>query len=158
MKTEKRVPKVPRPRGSCVKKDGYEPFFPNFLLKEWVIGAVFLIAFFLWIIFNPVTLGPQANPSDTSFIPMPDWYFYFLYQFLKYFPGSDIVIGILLVPLISVILFMLVPWLDASASRRPIKRKLGSLAMILTILLAIWLTNEAAVQHLAEIAHTVVPK
>ncbi len=157
MKMDKRVQRFPMPRGSCLKNEGYEPFFPNFLLKEWIIGAVFLVAFFLWIVFNPVTLGPQANPNDTSFIPMPDWYFYFLYQFLKYFPGSDIAVGIVLVPLISVLLFLLVPWLDASPSRRPIKKKLASAAMLLTLLFAIWLTNEATVQHLAEIAHTAVP-
>jgi menaquinol-cytochrome c reductase cytochrome b/c subunit len=157
VKKVERPAKYPYPRGSNVKNDGWEPFIPNFLLKEWVIGAVFIIAFVLWISFNPVTLGLPANPSDTTFIPMPDWYFYFLYQFLKYFPGSDIAIGIVLVPLVAVLLFMLVPWLDASESRRPIKRKVGTLAMILTLILAIWLTNEATVQHLAELAKTAAP-
>ena len=49
------------------KPIGTEPFFPNFLLKEWIVGALFLVAFMLWIVFNPVELTDVANPSDSSY-------------------------------------------------------------------------------------------
>ncbi len=150
-----RVPRPPRPLDKPLGKHGvdhgHQSFFPNFLLKEWIVGATFIFCFALFIFYNPVTLGSQANPQDTSFIPMPDWYFYFLYQLLKYFPGKDIVVGVVLVPGIAMMLLMFLPWLDTSATRRPIQRIIATTSMMLTLFLVIWLTNEAAVQHLAEI-------
>jgi menaquinol-cytochrome c reductase cytochrome b/c subunit len=147
-----RIPGTPRYRHHHLKNPGTEPFFPNFLLKEWIVGSVFLLAFMLWVVFNPVDLGSKANPDDTSFIPVPDWYFLFLYQILKYYPGSDIVVGTVLLPMVASLLLLFTPWLDTSKVRHPYKRPLATGAMVLTTLLVIWLTNEAAVQHAAEVA------
>lgn len=146
-----RIPGTPRYRQHLLKNPGTEPFFPNFLLKEWIAGAVFLSAFMLWVWFNPVVLGSKANPDDTSFIPVPDWYFLFLYQMLKYYPGSDIVFGTVLVPMIGALLLIFAPWLDTSKQRHPYKRPLATLSMVLMTFLTIWLTNEAVVQHKAEV-------
>lgn len=149
-------PKPPRPLDEPLESDGidrgHEAFFPNFLLKEWIVGGVILLALVLWVLFNPMTLGQQADPTDTSFIPMPDWYFYFLYQILKYFPGNDIIIGVVGVPTISLLLLIFLPWIDFSPSRKPRDRIIATVAMVLVMLLVIWLTNEAHVQHLAELA------
>ncbi len=30
-------------------------------------------------------LGPKADPGTTSFVPRPDWYFYFLFYLLRIF-------------------------------------------------------------------------
>lgn len=146
-----RIPGTPRYRHHHLKNPGTEPFFPNFLLKEWIVGSTFLLAFTLWIVFNPVSLGDKANPEDTSFIPVPDWYFLFLYQLLKYYPGNDIVFATVLVPGIASMLLIFAPWLDTTQARHPYKRPLATGAMILTTLITIWLTNEAAVQHRAEV-------
>ncbi|GMA48704.1 menaquinol-cytochrome c reductase cytochrome b/c subunit [Alicyclobacillus contaminans] len=146
-----RIPGTPRYRHHLETNPGTEPFFPNFLLKEWIVGSVFLLAFMLWVVFNPVDLGDRANPDDTSFIPVPDWYFLFLYQILKYYPGSDIVVGTVLVPMVASLLLVFAPWLDTSKARHPFQRPLATSAMMLTTLLTIWLTNEAAVQHKAEL-------
>jgi menaquinol-cytochrome c reductase cytochrome b/c subunit len=48
-------------------------------------------------------------------------------------------------------LLLFAPWLDTSKARHPYKRPLATGAMVLTTLLTIWLTNEAAVQHQAEV-------
>ena len=45
-----------------------------------------------------------------------------------------------------------VPWLDVRKSRHPYKRPLATGGMVLAVVLTIWLTNEAAVQHQAELA------
>ncbi|RIV22035.1 hypothetical protein D2Q93_09655 [Alicyclobacillaceae bacterium I2511] len=151
MKDLRKLPKPPRPVDGLGPDHGYEPFFPNFLLKEWIVGAVFLLAFILWIAFNPVTLGSAANPNDVSYIPMPDWYFNFLYQFLKYFPGGDMAVGVVLIPAISIVLLTFLPWLDTSPHRHPWRRPMATVAMVLTLVLVIWLTNEASIQHAAEL-------
>lgn len=147
-----RIPGTPRYRHHHLKNPGTEPFFPNFLLKEWIVGSVFLTAFVLWCAFNPVDLGPKANPQDTSFIPVPDWYFLFLYQILKYYPGNFEVFGTVLMPLIGSLLLLAAPWLDPIKERHPYKRPLATISMILVTVLTIWLTNEASVQHEAELA------
>src|SRR5699024_8581302 len=61
-----------------------ESFWPDFLLKEWMTGAVFLIAYLCLTVAHPSPLERVADPSDTGYKPLPDWYFLFLYQILKY--------------------------------------------------------------------------
>src|SRR5690625_1287010 len=77
-----------------------EAFWPNFLLKEWLVGSVFLIGFLTATAVSPSPLEGVANPSDASYLPLPDWYFLFLYQLLKYqFAAGDyVLIGILVIP------------------------------------------------------------
>lgn len=72
-----------------------EAFWPNFLLKEWMVGAVFLIGFLVLTIVHQPPLERMADPTDTGYIPLPDWYFLFLYQLLKYeyAAGSFTVVG-----------------------------------------------------------------
>jgi len=143
-----RIPGTPRFKEKDKKKPlGTEPFFPNFLLKEWIVGSLFLVAFVLWIIMNPVHLDPVADPNDTSYVPMPDWYFYFLYQLLKYFPSEWVWVGTVVIPGIAMTLLVLAPWLDNSKARHPFKRPVATGSMVLVLLLMIWMTYEAKVQH-----------
>ncbi|MDB5084666.1 MAG: cytochrome c class [Bacilli bacterium] len=138
-----RIPGTPRYRQDKELAHGTEPFFPNFLLKEWIVGAMLLVAFLVWVRFNPVDLGPYANPQDTSFIPIPDWYFLFLYQLLKYFPGNVIWLGTVVIPGLASALLLLAPWLDLRKVRHPFKRPVATSAMVLSVLLMYWTTYEA---------------
>jgi menaquinol-cytochrome c reductase cytochrome b/c subunit len=147
-----RIPGTPRYKRDKNIPSGTEPFFPNFLLKEWIVGSMFLVGFFLWIIFNPVELGPVANPNDTTFIPVPDWYFLFLYEVLKFFPGKYVVFGTVVLPLIASLVFILVPWLDIKRTRNPYKRFIPTASMLLTVIFMIWLTWLANEQHKEELA------
>src|SRR5690625_6806636 len=60
-----------------------EEFYPDFLLKEWITGAVFLIGFLCLTVAHPAPLERVADATDTGYIPLPDWYFLFLYQILN---------------------------------------------------------------------------
>ncbi|MGZ4030982.1 MAG: c-type cytochrome [Tumebacillaceae bacterium] len=143
-----RIPGTPRFKDKDKNKPiGFEPFFPNFLLKEWIVGSLFLVAFILWIIFNPVELTDMANPSDTSFIPVPDWYFLFLYELLKYFTGQWVWVGTFVLPGVAATLLILAPWLDTSKARHPWKRPVATASMVLTLLLMIQQTYEAHAIH-----------
>ena len=73
----------------------------------------------------PAVLGPEANPADTQFLPRPEWYFRSLFQWLKLWTGSSAVVGIGVVPLIVVVLFVGLPFIDRRAERRPWKRPLA---------------------------------
>ena len=48
----------------------------------------FLVGFLCLTVAHPAPLERIADPTDTGYIPLPDWYFLFLYQLLKYYFAS----------------------------------------------------------------------
>jgi len=119
-----------------------EAFIPNFLLKEWMVGCVVLVGFLVWVIAEPAPLGYPADPTNAAFIPMPDWYFLFLYQFLKYpYVSQDyILLGTLGIPGIMFGGLMLAPFLDTGKERRFYRRPIASSLMFLSLIACIYLT------------------
>lgn len=123
-----------------------EAFWPNFLLKEWLVGSVFLIGFLCATIAAPAPLQGLADPSDAAYIPLPDWYFLFLYQLLKYpfASGQYIMLGMLVLPGIAFGALLLAPFLDNGPGRRPPKRPIAVGMMLLGLVSVFWLTYESA--------------
>lgn len=131
---------VPRDYSSYPGKS--EAFVPNFLLKEWMVAVVVLVGILVLVITEPPPLGYPADPTNTSFIPMPDWYFLFLYQLLKYPYTSDqfVVMGTLVVPGIMFGALLLAPFLDTGKERRFYKRPIASSLMFLSLIAIGYLT------------------
>lgn len=125
-----------------------EAFWPNFLLKEWLVGSVFLIGFLILTAAHPSPLEQQADPTNSGYIPLPDWYFLFLYQFLKYqYAGGDfIVLGAIVMPGLAFGALLLAPFLDRGPERRPTKRPIAVGLMMLGVFATFWLTYES-VEH-----------
>lgn len=123
-----------------------EAFWPNFLLKEWLVGSVFLIGFLSVTIAKPAPLEGVADPTNASYLPLPDWYFLFLYELLKYdfASGPYILFGILILPGIAFGALLLAPFLDNGPGRRPPKRPIAVAMMLLALASVIWLTYESA--------------
>ncbi|TLS35895.1 menaquinol-cytochrome c reductase cytochrome b/c subunit [Pseudalkalibacillus caeni] len=126
-----------------------EAFWPNFLLKEWMVGAVFLIGYLLLTIAHPSPLERVADPTDATYTPLPDWYFLFLYQLLKYkyAAGDYTLIGTMIIPGIAFGSLLLAPWLDPGPERRPSKRPIAVGMMLLAVISTIFLTWESVVTH-----------
>ncbi|QAS50795.1 menaquinol-cytochrome c reductase cytochrome b/c subunit [Halobacillus litoralis] len=122
-----------------------EAFWPNFLLKEWLVGAVFLIGFLILTAAHPSPLEQQADPNNAGYIPLPDWYFLFLYQFLKYqFAGGEfIVLGAIVMPGLAFGALLLAPFLDRGPERRPHKRPIAVGLMLIGFIATFWLTYES---------------
>ncbi|MDQ0427583.1 menaquinol-cytochrome c reductase cytochrome b/c subunit [Planomicrobium stackebrandtii] len=144
---EFRKPNVPKDYSEYPGKT--EAFWPNFLLKEWMIGAVFLIGYLLLTVAHPSPLEGQADPTNTAYIPLPDWYFLFLYQLLKYefASGPFNVVGAIIMPGLAFGALMLAPFLDRGPERRPSKRPLPTGFMLLAIASIIFLTWESVANH-----------
>lgn len=119
-----------------------EAFIPNFLLKEWMVGVVVLVGFLVLTVAEPAPLGYPADPLNASFIPMPDWYFLFMYQLLKYPYTSDqfVVLGTLGLPGILFGSLLLAPFLDTGKERRFYRRPIASSMMILSLVACTYLT------------------
>ena len=126
-----------------------EAFWPNFLLKEWMIGAVFLVGFLCLTIAHEPPLEKIADPSDTAYIPMPDWYFLFLYQLLKYTyaSGPYNAIGAFIIPGLAFGALLLAPFIDRGPERRPSKRPFATGFMLLAIAGITFLTWQSVATH-----------
>ncbi len=142
-----RTPNIPKDYSEYPGKT--EAFWPNFLLKEWMVGAVFLVGYLMLTVSHYSPLERMADPTDSAYIPLPDWYFLFLYQLLKYeFASGDYtVIGAVVIPGIAFGALLLAPFLDRGPERRPIKRPISSGLMLLAIASIIWLTWESVAHH-----------
>ncbi|WP_163969847.1 menaquinol-cytochrome c reductase cytochrome b/c subunit [Oceanobacillus halotolerans] len=123
-----------------------EAFWPNFLLKEWLVGSVFLVGFLSLTLAHPSPLEGVADPTDAAYVPLPDWYFLFLYELLKYdfASGPYTLMGIIVIPGLAFGALLLAPFLDNGPGRRPYQRPIAVGMMLLAVTSVIWLTYESA--------------
>jgi menaquinol-cytochrome c reductase cytochrome b/c subunit len=83
-------------------------------------------------------LGPryteEADPGTTSFIPRPDWYFYFLFYLLRIFKWPEsVVLGTVGIPTIALILLFALPFIDRRRERRLVRRPVAVVGALLVI-------------------------
>lgn len=91
-------------------------FFPGQVFKDTVaIFIMFSILFALAALVR-VPLGKIADPTDSTYIPRPEWYFLFLFQLLKFFEGPLEIIGSMVLPGVAVGLLFATPFLDRGAA------------------------------------------
>lgn len=142
-----RKPNIPKDYSEYPGKT--EAFWPNFLLKEWMVGAVFLVGFLCLTVAHPAPLERIADPTDTGYIPLPDWYFLFLYQLLKYAyaSGPYTVIGALVIPGLTFGGLLLAPFIDRGPERRPLKRPIATSIMLLALAATVFLTWQSVATH-----------
>lgn len=93
-------------------------FFPRQVFRDTIaIFIAFAILFMASLLVN-VPLDRLADPTDTTYIPRPDWYFLFLFQALKFFKGPLEPIGSVVLPSAAIALLFAIPFLDRSRVRR----------------------------------------
>jgi menaquinol-cytochrome c reductase cytochrome b/c subunit len=133
-----------------VKKRG-KPFYPYAMFHDTVMSLVVVSVIIglaaLWYFTsssNPDTcgsgdsclLGPRysepADPATISFVPRPDWYFYFLFYLLRIFKWPDsVILGTVGIPTIALVIAFLVPFFDRRMERRLTRRPVAVIAAIL---------------------------
>src|SRR3954452_24801676 len=106
-------------------------FFPEQVMKDTVaIFVAFAILFTLAVAVR-VPLERMADPTDTSYIPRPEWYFLFLFQTLKLFSGPLEVVGSVVLPGLAVLALILVPFLDRAQMVRVTRRTFAASGVLL---------------------------
>ena len=87
-------------------------FWPDQVLKDGVACLAVIVAVLglVWW-FRGAELGAPANPAEPYSAARPDWYFMFLFQFLKFFEGGLLIWGSLVIPGLVFLLLMLMPLL-----------------------------------------------
>ena len=79
-------------------------------------------------------LGPKADPTTTTYVPRPEWYFFFLFELLRVIKPSVLTpLATIGIPTICMILLLLLPFYDRGPERRPERRPLATTAGLLTI-------------------------
>jgi menaquinol-cytochrome c reductase cytochrome b/c subunit len=130
---------------SILKNEG-KPFFPYAVAKDSIMAMItILVIVFLSLMFG-AELGPKADPTTTTYVPRPDWYFFFLFEILRVMKNVPdftpmATIG---VPTICMILLLLLPFYDRSPERRIERRPIALAAGIATIVAIAYLTYTGA--------------
>src|SRR5512146_3153097 len=125
-----------------------EFFWPDSIFKDLIVSLGIFIVLILLATFIGVASEPKADPSDTSYIPRPEWYFLFLFKFLALY-GQIPVIGkiewlaTVLIPGLGIAILTLLPLLDKSPYRH-YSRRIFALTFMGTIVLDIVLLTVMA--------------
>lgn len=125
-------------------KEAGEAFYPYYLAKDAIaVLAVFaIVAGLAWRF--PPGVGTFPNPANTNYNPRPDWYFLFLFQFLKYFPGTVEPLVAVVLPTAAILFLLLLPFFDRRLNRHPLNRPIATIAAIAITCGLIFLTIKGA--------------
>jgi len=142
-----------------VKREG-KPFFPFAMWHDTIMAFVVVVVIIglacVWYftaqhakdgvgVLGPLTTA-KADPGTTSFVPRPDWFFYFLFYLLRIFKWPDSVfLGTVGVPTILLVLLLALPFYDRRSERRPSRRPVAMVSAVLVIISMATLTWKGAI-------------
>jgi len=85
-------------------------------------------------------LEGQADPTNTGYVPRPEWYFLFLFELLKYFPGTLEWVGVVVLPGLFFVFLFLLPLLDRGPRRSPRYRPISTAIAMISVIAVVGLT------------------
>jgi menaquinol-cytochrome c reductase cytochrome b/c subunit len=123
-----------------LKKKG-KPFFPYAVLKDSAMALIVVLVIMVMALVLGAEQGPKADPTTTTYVPRPEWYFFFLFEVLRVIKPPELVpVATIGVPTIAMVLLLLLPFYDRGPERRPERRPIAITAAILTIISMAYLT------------------
>ena len=118
-------------REYAILKAQGKPFFPYAVAKDAVMACVVMAVIITLSLVLGAELGSKANPTTTTYVPRPEWYFYFLFEVLRVIkPPSLVPLATIGVPTIGMILLFLLPFMDRGPERRPERRPIAMATLI----------------------------
>jgi ubiquinol-cytochrome c reductase cytochrome b subunit len=118
-------------------------FFPDLIVEDALASiVVILIVIALTVVFGTPLEG-QADPTNTGYVPRPEWYFLFVFQLLKYFPGSVEWIGVVVLPALLLVFLLLLPILDRGPRRSMRYRPISTAVAVISVIAVVGLTWQA---------------
>jgi ubiquinol-cytochrome c reductase cytochrome b subunit len=116
-----------------------EMFYPTQVLIDMAFVLVVMGVLGMLAHFVPVTLGLEANPENTQYLPRPEWFYLPMFQWLKYWEGWRTVIGVFIIPAILVGLVFALPFMDRGLERRPWRRPIPVSGVLIVLMGCVWL-------------------
>jgi menaquinol-cytochrome c reductase cytochrome b/c subunit len=122
-----------------------KPFFPYAVAKDSIMAAITVVVIVFLALMLGAELGPKADPTTTTYVPRPEWYYFFLFEVLRVIkPPVLTPLATIGVPTICIILLITLPFFDRNPERRPERRPIATTAGILTIFAIGFLTYMGA--------------
>ena len=123
-----------------MKKKG-KPFFPYAVLKDSVMMMIVALVIVAMSLILGAEQGPKADPTTTTYVPRPEWYFFFLFELLRVIKPPELVpLATIGIPTLCMVLLLLLPFYDRNPERRIERRPVALTAGILTIIAMAYLT------------------
>ena len=109
-------------------------FFPGQIVADIVVSAVLMVVVVFLSYVVPAPLTEPAEIGTTTYVPRPEWFFFFYDQMLMFFPGYALIsFGGVVIPTLVFIVFFAVPWLDKEPGHSPLRRPFMSVIAFLVI-------------------------
>jgi len=125
---------------SILKNEG-KSFFPYAVAKDGAMAVITMVVIILMALALGAELGPKADATTTSFVPRPEWYFFFLFELLRVVkPPALVFIATVGIPTICLVLLLLLPFFDRNPERNPLRRPIAMTAGLATIAAMTYLT------------------
>lgn len=119
-------------------------FFPGQIVVDLITSAILLAIVVALSYIIPAPLTEPMDLSTTSYVPRPEWFFFFYDQLLMFFPGYALVpFGGVVIPALFFIVLFALPWLDKEPRHSPVRRPFASvvaLLIVITVVLNMLLT------------------
>jgi len=121
-------------REYAILKAQGKPFFPYAVAKDSAMACMVLVAIITMSLVLGAELGPKPDPTTTTYVPRPEWYFFFLFELLRVIkPAILTPLATIGIPTICMILLALLPFYDRNPERNPARRPVALTAGILVI-------------------------
>jgi len=128
-----------------------KPFYPYAMFHDTVMSLVVVLVIVGCAVVWHYTdilggeLGDKADPGTRTFVPRPDWYFYFLFYLLRIFKWPEtVILATVGIPTICLILLLVLPFIDLRTERRLSRRPVAVVGAALTVLAMGALTYKGA--------------
>ncbi len=104
-----------------------EHFWPDSIYKDLIVSFAIFIVLILLATFMGIPGDPKADPSDTAYIPRPEWYFLFLFKFLAIYGQIPLLgkvewVAAILIPVAAILALVLLPFFDKNPHRHYSRR------------------------------------
>src|SRR5712675_2444757 len=128
-----------REKEDYLRQDGIlkakgKPFFPYAVAKDGAMACVVLAVIITMSLVLGAGQGPKANPTTTSYVPRPDWYFFFLFELLRVIkPPALTQLATIGIPTLGMIALFLLPFYDRRPERRPERRPIAMVTFVVVV-------------------------
>jgi ubiquinol-cytochrome c reductase cytochrome b subunit len=117
----------------AASKRGGVRFWPDILGKDAIVSASVVLVIVLLAALFGAPLETPADPTDTAYIPRPEWYFLPVYQLLKLVPGSMESLVAVGVPTVFVLVLLALPFFDRGSKRNLLHRPAAMVSLALVL-------------------------
>lgn len=141
--------------------DKGERFWPDTIFKDVIMSLGIFVLLLLLATFIGIPAEAKADPSDTSYLPRPEWYFLFLFKFLALYGQLPLIgkiewLATVLVPTLALGVLTLIPFIEKNPHRHYSKRILPISIMTVMVVGIVLLTMMSEVPTVSEDGSTLL--